>query len=153
MKHDVIIYCDGGCRNNHLKENIGGWGAYINYLSHDVYYRYCGFALNTTNNKMELQACIKALESIKNKALSVLVIVDSKYVCDGINKWISGWISNGWLTSQKKPVKNKELWVELKDLVDEFKNIKFEWTKGHSYNEGNNIADELVNEAMDTRKE
>lgn len=143
----LYVYTDGGCRGNHKKENIGGWGFYLKHGDKEL--REGGSKRNTTNNEMELTACIEALKRIKNKSLKTIVIVDSKYVLKGITEWIPNWIRRGWRTSSGTQVKNKELWVELFALKAQFKNIRFELCKGHSGNDGNEIADRLCNEAMD----
>jgi ribonuclease HI len=143
----IYIYADGGCRGNQSKTNIGGWGVLLKYnnLTKEIN----GNALNTTNNVMELTACIKGLESIKRKDIPVKVVMDSQYVINGMNKWTLGWIKNGWKTSNKEPVLNKELWQELIDLKDQFKNIEFVKCIGHADCEGNVQADTLANMAMD----
>lgn len=142
----IIAYCDGGCRGNQFEHNIGGWGVSLRYNGNikDFY----GATKNTTNNIMELTSCIEALKSIKNKSIPIEVIMDSQYVITGINEWVDGWIKKGWRTSQKKPVENKQLWIELLELKQQFKDITFSKCKGHSDNEGNNRADDLANIAM-----
>ena len=143
----VYIFCDGGCRGNQFKNNIGGFGAVIVYNNHVE--ELFGSKINTTNNVMELTSCIMALKYLQNKKCSVEVIMDSRYVVTGINEWILTWISDGWFTSQKKPVENRELWEELLSLIFLIKDIKFSKCKGHSDNPGNNRADYLANKAMD----
>ncbi|MFJ8247397.1 ribonuclease HI [Peribacillus asahii] len=145
-----VIYCDGGCRGNHKSENIGGWGASLQYNEHkhEIY----GGVENTTNNKMELTACIKALEVIKDnryKEIPVEIYCDSAYVVNGMNSWITGWVARGWKKADKKPVENQDLWKRLLALSLCFDDIKFIKVKGHADNEGNIRADELVNQAMD----
>ncbi len=145
-----IIFCDGGCRGNHKEENIGGWGAYLQYGEHDkeIY----GGVRNTTNNKMELTACIKALEAIRSERhryIPVEIYCDSAYVVNGMNSWIKGWIRNNWINSKKKPVENQDLWKRLFALSLGHDDIKFLKVKGHSDNEGNNRVDGLANKAMD----
>ena len=142
----IIAYCDGGCRGNQFDENIGGWGVSLRYKNNvkDFY----GATRNTTNNVMELTSCIEALKAIKNKDIKTEIVMDSQYVVKGINEWIYGWIKKGWRNSQKKPVENKDLWIELNKLKQEFTDISFVKCKGHSDNEGNNRADELANIAM-----
>lgn len=145
-----VIYCDGGCRGNQFDSNIGGWGSLLKYNEHEkeIY----GGVRNTTNNKMELTACIKALEVIsggKHKNIPVEVHVDSAYVCNGMNSWVAGWIKRGWKKADKKPVENQDLWKQLVALSLGFENIQFIKVKGHADNEGNNRADALANLAMD----
>ena len=147
MDKTLYVYTDGGVRGNGKENNIGGWGIFKVYgdKTKDLY----GGKRNTTNNEMELQACIEALKAIKNKKIKTIVVTDSRYVEQGITNWIFGWISNGWKTSSKEPVKNKELWSKLYVLKIEFQDISFELVKGHAEDEGNNMADELANKAMD----
>jgi ribonuclease HI len=103
---------------------------------------------NTTNNRMELTAAIKALEAIKSKNIDIDLYTDSKYVMNGINEWIKGWKVKGWKTSAKKPVKNVDLWQQL-DTLNATHTVHWHWVKGHSGNEGNEMADKLANQAMD----
>ena len=143
----ISLYCDGGCRGNQGDNNIGGWGSYMIYKEHkkEIY----GSERNTTNNKMELTACIEGLRAIKNKNLPIDVYLDSAYVLNGITSWIYGWIKKGWVNSKKEPVANKELWLELYEEKKKFSDINFIKVKGHSTCEGNNKADELANKGMD----
>ena len=101
---------------------------------------------NTTNNRMELTAVIEALKYLKNKS-NINLFTDSKYVMQGIEEWIHKWKANNWRTSKKDPVKNKELWVELDQLVS-IHNIKWNWVKGHSGDHGNERADYLATSAV-----
>lgn len=143
----VYVYCDGGCRGNGKENNIGGWGVYLIYKDNKK--ELCGGTKNTTNNIMELTACIEGLKALNKKDLPVEVIMDSAYVIKGITEWIFSWMKKGWVTSQRTPVENKELWMQLYQLKSEFEDITFTKVKGHSDNEGNNKADELANRAMD----
>lgn len=144
-----IIYADGGCRGNQHNENIGGWGAFLQY-GDQTKELYEGVR-NTTNNKMELTACIKALETIHgNKDVPVEMYVDSAYVCNGMNQWVKGWIARGWKKADKKPVENQDLWKRLVYLASTHDNIKFLKVKGHADNVGNIKADELANLGMDS---
>ncbi len=104
---------------------------------------------NTTNNRMELTAAIKALEAIKSSSIAIELFTDSKYVMTGINEWIKSWKSKGWKTSNKKPVKNVDLWQQL-DALNMHHNVDWHWVKGHSGDKGNEMADELANLAMDS---
>ena len=108
---EVIIYTDGACRGN---PGLGGWGVLMQY--HDENKELYGGEKSTTNNKMELSAVIQGLSALKEPC-QVKLFTDSKYVMDGINSWIHNWKKNDWKTASKKPVKNKELWVELDQLV------------------------------------
>ena len=146
-KNIVYVYCDGGCRGNQKEINTGGWGVYLKLG--DKTHRMKGSKRNTTNNEMELTAVVEALKFLGNKRRKTIVIVDSNYVYSGITNWIYGWIERGWKTKSKSPVKNMKLWKELLSLKLQFENINFELCKGHSEIEGNEIADQLANKAMD----
>ena len=135
------IYTDGACKGN---PGIGGWGAILKYGN--TIKEIKGFSKETTNNIMELTAVIKALESL-NRTCKIIITTDSNYVKDGITDWIKNWKSNGWKTVKKQPVKNKELWVTLDNLVSEH-DITWKWIKGHSGHPENERADELANEAI-----
>ena len=139
---DVIIYTDGACRGN---PGIGGWGVLMSYED-EVKELYGGEA-DTTNNKMELRAVIEGLNTLKEPC-SVKLFTDSKYVMEGINSWIHNWKKNNWKTANKKDVKNKDLWIQLDNLVSKH-NIAWEWVKGHSGNPGNEKADELANRGIE----
>ena len=139
----VNIYTDGACRGN---PGVGGWGVYIEYgeTTKELY----GGEKLTTNNKMELTAAIKGLEALNTKC-QVNLITDSKYVMDGINSWINGWKKNNWKNSQKKDVKNKDLWIQL-DKLNSYHDVKWSWVKGHSGHLQNEKADQLANKGIDT---
>lgn len=138
----VIIYTDGACRGN---PGPGGWGVLIEYgeLSKQLY----GGDASSTNNKMELTAAIMALREIKEPC-EVILYTDSKYVINGIEEWIHNWKKRGWIGSNKKSVKNIELWKELDELRHEH-TIKWNWVKGHSGDPGNEMADMLANRGID----
>ena len=137
----IKIYTDGACSGNPGK---GGWGALIQ--ENDNEKKLSGSELNTTNNRMELTAVIRALEYY-DEAKEVEVFTDSKYVMQGITEWIKNWKTNHWKTSQKKDVKNKDLWVLL-DSVSAKHDIKWSWVKGHAGDYGNEIADKLATQAI-----
>ena len=137
----IKIYTDGACSGNPGK---GGWGALIQ--ENDNEKKLSGSELNTTNNRMELTAVIKALEHY-DEAREIEVFTDSKYVMQGITEWIKNWKNNHWKTSQKKDVKNKDLWVLL-DTVSAMHDIKWSWVKGHAGDYGNEIADKLATQAI-----
>lgn len=142
----VIIYADGGCRGNGKENTIGGYGIILKYK--DVVKEVKKGFKNTTNNVMELTAVIDALLLLKEQCF-VELYSDSAYVVNAFNKgWIQKWQKNGWVTSDKKPVKNKELWQKLIELTNYHK-VEFIKVEGHSDNELNNRCDELANEAMD----
>lgn len=143
----IEIFCDGGCRNNHLEKNIGGWGVVIKGTQGDL--ECYGAITDTTNNRMELRACIEGLKRVRRTYVPIIVVTDSMYVVQGVNKWHISWVLNDWKTSQGKPVMNADLWKDLLELVGRYDNIEFEHCKGHADNEGNNRADYLVNVAMD----
>jgi ribonuclease HI len=142
----VEIYTDGACRGNGKAKNIGGYGIVMMFgeLKKEVKKAFS----NTTNNIMELSAVVDALAMLKEPC-NVRLYSDSAYVINAINqKWLYGWVKNNWVTSNKGPVKNKELWVQLLELLKLHK-IEFVKVKGHSDNEWNNRCDELANIAMD----
>ena len=134
----INIYTDGACSGN---PGIGGWGAVIFSNSDDVVFLNGGENI-TTNNRMELTAAIKSIAYFKNRS-NLEIFTDSKYLKDGIERWILNWKKNGWKTSNKKPVKNKDLWIQLDEEILKH-NIKWNWVKGHANNEFNEKADSLA---------
>ena len=134
----ITVYTDGACKGN---PGQGGWGALI--LENDTTREIYGGESNTTNNRMELMAVIKALELLKEQN-DITVFTDSTYVQKGISEWIINWKRNGWKSSNKKSVKNKDLWVELDNLND-LMSVKWQWIKGHAGHSGNERADYLAN--------
>ena len=123
------IHTDGGCANNQKSENIGGWGAILEYGENVK--ELCGGELNTTNNRMEMTALIEALSALKRSNLNIEVFSDSSYLMNCFReKWYEGWQKNGWLNAAKKPVENRDLWERLLTLTAEH-NIKFNRIKGH----------------------
>lgn len=138
----VEIYTDGACRGN---PGPGGWGASLRYNGQqkDLY----GSETETTNNRMELMAVIQALESL-TRPCAVKVYTDSKYVLEGMTKWLPGWKKRGWKTAAKKPVKNVELWQRL-DTAVQANDVSWQWVKGHSGHDGNEYADMLANRGID----
>ena len=138
----IEIFTDGACKGN---PGIGGWGAILIYKDHVK--EISGFALESTNNIMELTAVIKALNSLKEQC-HVILTTDSNYVKDGITDWINTWKLNGWKTANKKPVKNKDLWIKL-DSLSKKHIIDWKWVKGHSGHLYNERADQLANEAIE----
>ena len=134
------IYTDGACSGN---PGIGGWGVVIvNKNDKKIYLN--GGEKFTTNNQMELTAAIKALKYF-NTSKKIILHTDSKYLKDGIEQWIKNWKKNGWKTFTKKPVKNKELWVELDNLIKKHF-ITWIWVKGHDGILYNELADKLARE-------
>ena len=134
----ITIYTDGACSGNPGK---GGWGAVILEQDNDPIFLNGGDD-NTTNNRMELAAAINALIYFKDTK-DITLITDSKYVKDGIQSWILNWKKNGWNTTAKKPVKNKELWIELDEMISKHK-VTLKWVKGHAGNIHNEKADYLA---------
>ena len=134
----VTIYTDGACAGN---TGIGGWGVVILKNSENPIFLNGG-ELETTNNRMELMAAIKALAYF-NQPTNISLFTDSKYVKDGIESWIIKWKNNNWKTSSKKPVKNKDLWIKL-DTHIKLHNINWIWVKGHSGQKYNEQADYLA---------
>ena len=142
--NEVTIYTDGACSGNPGK---GGWGAILIYAKEKKYMS--GSKQLTTNNQMELTATIEALKAIL-KPSNIALYTDSQYVKNGITSWIFNWKKNGWKTANKKPVANKDLWIELEKYVD-FHSVNWFWVKGHSGDHYNEIADELAVKAMNDR--
>lgn len=141
---EVTIYTDGACSGN---PGPGGWGAILMYKENKK--EISGGKKDTTNNVMELTAVIEGLKLLKFSC-KVKLYSDSAYVVNGFNqKWIYGWIKNGWKNSSKEPVKNKELWQELYDLT-KVHEVEFIKVKGHADNEYNNRCDELARNAIKT---
>jgi len=138
----IKIYTDGSCLNN---PGNGGWAAIIN-INNKVK-KISGGVKDTTNNKMELMAPIKALQTI-DKGLPIEIYTDSQYVRLGITDWVHKWIKNNWLTSKKEPVKNKELWIQLYDL-NKSHEIKWIWVKAHAGNILNEEVDLLAKQAAE----
>jgi ribonuclease HI len=134
---EVVIYTDGACSGN---PGPGGWGAVLQGADREKELH--GGDAQTTNNRMELMAAIQALEALRGPA-TVTLYTDSKYLLDGITKWIHGWQRNGWLTSAKKPVKNDDLWRRLTAAINTHE-IDWKWVKGHAGDPGNEQADELA---------
>ena len=138
----VIIHTDGACKGN---PGPGGWGALLEYDGRRK--ELFGGEPHTTNNRMELVAVIRALEALKRES-DVAIYTDSQYVKNGIEAWIHAWKRNGWKTSDRKPVKNADLWVELDRLVHGH-DIRWHWVRGHADTEGNERADALANRGVD----
>tara|TARA_B100000401_G_C52661613_1_gene650394 strand:+ start:222 stop:650 length:429 start_codon:yes stop_codon:yes gene_type:complete len=137
-----LIYTDGACSGN---PGSGGWAAVI-FDEEKKQKNIFGKVNNTTNNRMELMAAIMALKTIKAKS-QVTIFTDSTYVKNGITEWIKKWEKNNWKNSNKKPVKNKDLWMKLNNLCIKNK-VSWKWVKGHSNNKFNNLADQLATQAI-----
>ena len=143
---EVELYTDGACSGN---PGPGGWGALLRYGA--VEKELSGGEALTTNNRMELMGAISGLEALKKPA-RVKLYTDSIYVKDGITKWLKGWKAKGWLTADKKPVKNKELWQRL-EAATHIHKIDWLWVKGHSGHPENDRVDQLARDAIRTIRE
>ncbi len=143
MTRPVIIYTDGACRGN---PGPGGWGAVLRYK--DKTKEMFGGEFETTNNRMELMAAIMALESL-SRPCQVELSTDSTYVLKGITEWMNNWKARGWKTANKKPVKNEDLWRRLDAAIGQH-DVQWQWVKGHSGHEGNDLADSLANKGIDS---
>ena len=142
MKH-VDIFTDGACSGN---PGPGGWGALLRMGRHEK--ELSGSAPDTTNNRMELTAAIKALEALIEPC-SIRLHSDSKYVLDGITKWVHGWQRNGWKNASKQPVRNADLWHELIAAAKPH-TVEWIWVKGHSGHAENERVDALACAAAET---
>jgi ribonuclease HI len=138
----VTIYTDGACKGN---PGVGGWGALL--IAGEREKELYGGEAATTNNRMELTAVIRALESLRTDC-DIDLFTDSQYVKQGIESWIHAWKRNGWKTSDCKPVKNAELWRELDALAARHR-VRWHWVRGHSFDPGNERADALANRGVD----
>ena len=139
---EIEVFTDGACRGN---PGPGGWGVLLRIDGEEI--TLFGGEKNTTNNRMELKAAIKALEYFDHK-VSLSISTDSNYVKDGITKWLLNWKKNNWVTASKKPVKNKDLWEQL-DTLNSLNNVSWKWVKGHAGHRENEIADMLANKGID----
>ena len=139
----IKVYTDGACRGN---PGPGGWGVYIrlNDEEKDLY----GGNPETTNNQMEMQAALEALKYLKDKNDVIELFTDSNYLRQGITEWIHKWKLNNWRTAAKKPVANRDLWIEISDLNEKM-NVHWNWVKGHAGDPGNERADQLANLGAD----
>lgn len=137
MTKKIEIYTDGACSGN---PGPGGWGAILRWNGHEK--ELSGGEAETTNNRMEMMAVIKALSALK-KPSKVDLYTDSKYVMQGVNEWLEGWKARGWRTAGKKPVKNQDLWERI-DSAIQTHNVTFHWVKGHDGHPENERADQLA---------
>ncbi|MEF2174827.1 MAG: ribonuclease HI [Candidatus Absconditabacteria bacterium] len=139
METNIIkIYTDGSCLGN---PGYGGYGAILVYKEDSKIV--CGSENNTTNNRMELKAVIEGLKTLKSNKIPIEIYIDSKYVSLGITEYLDNWKVNGRKLSTKQPVKNKDLWIELDELIGQFK-INWHWVKGHSDDLMNNLVDKIA---------
>jgi ribonuclease HI len=141
QKPHLSIYTDGACSGN---PGPGGWGAILEYQGEEL--DLSGGEAQTTNNRMEMIAAIKALEALPSPAV-IDLYTDSQYLRDGITRWIHGWKKNGWKTADKKPVKNQELWEKLDHLLT-IHQITWHWVKAHNGHSMNERADALARKAI-----
>lgn len=141
MKH-VFIFTDGACRGN---PGPGGWGALLRYGKHEK--TISGSEDLTTNNRMEVMAAIKSLESLR-ESCKIELYTDSQYLQKGITEWLPGWKKRNWKKADKKPVKNADLWEEL-DRQAQRHHISWHWVKGHSGHRENELVDAIANQAID----
>ncbi|MDO9467000.1 MAG: ribonuclease HI [Thiobacillus sp.] len=140
MSADTIhIYSDGACKGN---PGVGGWGALLVTDGHRK--EICGGEADTTNNRMEMTAVIRALESLKRPS-TVEVHTDSQYVQKGISEWMAGWKRRNWRTASGHPVKNQDLWLQL-DALAQLHRIEWKWVRGHAGHPENERADQLANQ-------
>lgn len=143
MSDKVEIYTDGACQGN---PGPGGWGAILRYKG--VEKEISGYSEATTNNRMELQAAIESLKTL-TKPVIIDLYTDSQYLRDGITKWLPDWKKRGWLSSTKKPVKNKDLWEEI-DALSQQHTVSWHWVRGHNGHPENERADALARNAIIT---
>ncbi len=142
MSEQVEIYTDGACKGN---PGVGGWGALLVFKG--VEKELWGGEADTTNNRMELTAAIRALAELK-RACEVRLVTDSQYVMQGITDWLPNWKKRGWKTAAKQPVKNADLWQQLDEQVNRHR-VTWEWVRGHTGHHGNERADQLANRGVD----
>lgn len=145
MNNTVIIYTDGACRGN---PGVGGWGVLLRYK--DSVKELYGGEAQTTNNRMELMAAIKALEAL-TRPCHIQLYTDSNYVLKGITEWLANWKRRGWKTANKTAVKNEDLWRRLDNAISTHQ-IDWHWVKGHSGDSHNDRADALANKGIETLK-
>lgn len=155
---EIHFYTDGSCLQN--PDGPGGWAVVIDCSPNDKSCQtscHHGNEARTTNNRMELTAVIKALEIWRSRCLEfgdvkLRIFTDSKYVCEGAKHWLPNWLKNNWRTVSGKNVKNKDLWLQLNDLLQLHKNVTFKWIKGHASNPYNETADAIARREAERAK-
>ena len=151
------VYTDGNCKRNGKENSEGGW-AYVILYNDNIIKKAHGYSKLTTNNKMELTAAIKALETLldmNSKGMDIIIYVDSMYTMKGCSEWINTWKKNNWISSQKKIVKNIELWQLLDKYITtimKHNKLQWKWVKAHANNKYNNLVDNMANESIINKK-
>lgn len=146
MSDDVVeIFSDGSCLGN---PGPGGWGALLRWRGYEK--ELSGGEPNTTNNRMELMGAICALNELK-KPSKIILTTDSRYVIQGINEWLAGWVARGWKTANKQPVKNQDLWQALHEATQRHE-IDWRWVKGHAGHDENERVDDLARHAAEAQQ-
>ena len=147
-KENIVIYCDGACSGNQFDKNVGGWGAVLK--SGDNTRTFYGGERNTTNQRMELTACIKALVQVKARDRHIDVYSDSAYLVNCFkDKWYERWVAKGWKNSKGQPVENRDLWEKLLDLLGKY-DVTFHKVSGHSGDDLNELADQLARTGIES---
>jgi ribonuclease HI len=141
----VLIFTDGACSGN---PGPGGWGVFIRHRNQE--WELSGYEAQTTNNRMEMLAVICALQWVKDQAIPAPIILasDSQYVIKGITQWVHTWLRNGWKTSAKKPVENKDLWEKMWHISNGMNDLTWQWVRGHNGHPENERADQLARNAI-----
>lgn len=142
MSAEVEIFCDGACSGN---PGVGGYGAILRYGNAEK--ELSGADGDTTNNRMELTAAIKALESL-SRPCRVMITTDSQYLVKGMTEWLSGWVRRGWINSKREPVLNRDLWERLLELTNKHQ-VRWIWVRGHNGHAENERCDALARSAID----
>ncbi|BBA70566.1 ribonuclease HI [Geobacter sulfurreducens] len=142
MSAEVEVFCDGACSGN---PGVGGYGAILRYGSAEK--ELSGADGDTTNNRMELTAAIKALEAL-SRPCAVTITTDSQYLVKGMTEWLSGWVRRGWVNSKKEPVLNRDLWEQLRELTGKHQ-VRWVWVRGHNGHPENERCDALARRAID----
>lgn len=155
MQRALAIFSDGACRGN---PGPGAWGSIAQTQSGEIIFEASGIEMQTTNNRMELEGAINGLiqgyeflieNDLDIRSTSIFVYSDSRYVVDGIEKWVAGWKARGWRKADNKAPENVELWQKLDHLTESFSNLRFIWVKGHAGHPQNEYCDRLANLALD----